>query len=107
VPAVTELTPEQFKTQVEEAHGPVLVEFYADWCPDCQAAGPVYEALAAEMSGEAGFVRINVQEHPGIAQEYGVKHIPHFILFENGGRIREAVEIKNREDMLRLLNGES
>lgn len=103
--AVMDLTSEQFDEQVLGVQGRVMVEFYADWCPDCRAVGPVYEDVSKEMSGEARFARINIQEHADRAQEYGVKHIPHFILFEDGGKIREAVEIKSREDILRLLRG--
>ncbi len=104
---VENLTSDSFDAKVKNSQGLVFVEFYADWCPDCGAAGPVYESFSQEFSGKAGFMRIDTHEYPDKAQEYGVRHIPHFILFENGTKVREAVEITSREALVKLLTGEN
>lgn len=63
---------------------PVLVEFYADWCGPCKSVGPSVEKLAVELEGRAKVIRFNVDQHPDLAQKYGVQGIPCFIAFKNG-----------------------
>jgi thioredoxin 1 len=99
-----DLTADSFKTEVA-SKGRVLVEFYGDWCRDCQAVAPVLREIAEEISDTIKVARIDVQAHPDKAQEYGVKHIPHFILFEDGAKIREAFEITTREAVESFLEG--
>jgi thioredoxin 1 len=106
MPVVANLTSEQFKLEVEESKGLVLVEFYADWCPDCRAAEPIYIKIAEEMADKARYFKTDIQENTEKAQEYNVKHIPHFILFKDGQKLSEAIEITDREDILKLLTGE-
>jgi thioredoxin 1 len=61
----------------------VVVDFYADWCGPCKVVAPTIEKLADEYSGRARFAKLDVDESPAVAEEYGVASIPTLIIFKN------------------------
>ena len=81
------VTDGDFKSKVLEASGPVLVDFFAEWCGPCHALAPSIEEIAKEMAGKLTVVKLNVDEAPDAASSYGVTSIPTLILFKGG---REA-----------------
>ncbi len=84
-----DLSEARFEAEVLRADRPVVVDFWAPWCRPCKAVEPILEALAGE-SGRVRFVRLNVEEHPGVASRYDVLSLPTAILFE-GGEARQTV----------------
>ena len=85
--AVTETS---FDSEVLESEGPVLVDFWAEWCGPCHAIAPVLDQIAAER-GDLKVVKLNIDEEPAIAQRYGVMSIPTLILFKDGEPAAAAV----------------
>ena len=79
--AVSEAT---FGQEVLSANEPVLVDFWAEWCGPCRAIAPVLEELSSELDGKGKIVKLNVDENPSIAAQYGVRSIPTMILFKGG-----------------------
>ena len=82
----SEFTDSNFQTEVLGSDKPVLVDFWAPWCGPCKMVGPVIEKLSTDLASTVKIGKLNVDDNPGVAQEYGVMSIPTMILFK-GGRV--------------------
>ena len=73
-----------FSTDVLEADKPVVVDFWAEWCGPCKAIGPSLEELSDEMAADVKIVKVNMDENPQLAMQYGVRSIPTLLMFKGG-----------------------
>lgn len=73
-----------FETQVLQASGPVVVDFWAEWCGPCKAMSPLVDELAGEIGDAVKVVKINIDESPNAPTKYGVRGIPTFMIFKDG-----------------------
>jgi thioredoxin 1 len=87
---VREITDETFEAEVLQAGRPVVIDFWAPWCGPCKAVEPILADLAEQHAGAVDFVKLNIDENPGVASRYDVLAIPTAILFE-GGEARGTV----------------
>ena len=78
-----DVTDETFETEVLGAGRPVVVDFWAPWCGPCKAIEPALEELAGE-TGKVGFVKLDIDENPSVADRYGVLSLPTVMLFADG-----------------------
>ena len=73
-----------FESDVLKAEGPVLVDFWAEWCGPCKMIAPTLEELAKDMAGKVIVAKLNIDENPETARRYGVRGIPTMMMFKNG-----------------------
>lgn len=79
----TIINKDTFHSEVIEKKGLVLVDFFADWCGPCRMVSPIIDELSAETP-DVSFVKVNVDNDPDLAREYGVASIPTFFIFKDG-----------------------
>jgi thioredoxin 1 len=87
---LTDVTDATFARDVLASDVPVLVDFWAQWCPPCHRLAPVLADLAAEYAGRARIVKVDADTNPGVVREYGVMAMPTLTVFR-GGRIVSQV----------------
>jgi thioredoxin 1 len=78
------VTDDSFKQDVLEASGPVLVDFWAEWCGPCRMVGPILDDIAKEYAGKLTVAKVNIDENPSTPNEYAVRGIPTMMLFQGG-----------------------
>lgn len=79
-----EKTPKSFEELIQSSEVPVFVDFWAEWCGPCRMVAPAVKQLAEELSGRLTVIKINVDEKPAIAAQYGIQSIPTFVIFYKG-----------------------
>jgi thioredoxin 1 len=82
--ATISVTDESFAADVLGADGPVLVDFWAEWCGPCKMIGPSLEEISDELAGKVTIAKINIDDNPDAPGKYGVRGIPTMILFKDG-----------------------
>jgi len=101
---ITELNEENFQQEVLNSTTPVLVDFWAPWCGPCQRIAPVVEELAAENAGRLKVGKVNVDQSPQLAAEYGVNGIPTLMVFKNGEVIRSLIGLQPKARLQEAIN---
>ena len=92
----------EFQEKVIGASEPVLVDFFATWCGPCRMMAPTIEEVAQEMQGKASVYKIDVDEAPEVAQQFGIMSVPTFIVFENGQPKAKTLGAQPKEGILAL-----
>jgi thioredoxin 1 len=88
---VLALSDDNWRKEVLEADGPVLVDFWADWCAPCRMIGPAIDALATTYAGRAKVGKLNVDESPAVAEAFGVRSIPTLLVFKGGKVVDQQI----------------
>ncbi len=102
--ATTPVTDASFETDVLKATGPVLVDFWAEWCGPCKQIAPALEDIAKEMGGNLTIAKLNIDENPTVPTKYGVRGIPTLMLFKNGQVAATKVGALPKSSILQWIN---
>jgi thioredoxin 1 len=89
--AALAVTDASFKQEVLESNVPVLVDFWAPWCGPCRMVAPVVEEIAQQYEGQVKVVKVNTDENPSVATQYGIRSIPTLMIFKDGERVDMVV----------------
>ncbi len=100
--AVLTVTKENFESEVLQSDKPVLLDFWASWCGPCRMVSPIVDEIAQER-GDIKVGKVNVDEQPGLAQQFGVMSIPMLVVMKNGQITNKTVGAMPKENILALL----
>jgi len=104
--ATKAITDDSFQTDVLDASGPVLVDFWAEWCGPCKMIGPSLEELSEELGEQVTIAKLNIDDNPEAPGKYGVRGIPTMILFKNGQPAATKVGAAPKSQLKGWLEGE-
>lgn len=99
-PAVTDAT---FAAEVLQSDKPVLVDFWAEWCPPCRMMGPIVDEIAAEMAGTLKVVKLDTDANPATSRDYGIVSIPTFNIYQGGELVGSVVGGRPKRDLLKAI----
>ena len=102
---IKSVTDESFEADVLRNPKPVIVAYWAQWCPPCRMLGPVLEAIAGEHADQIDVVKLNTDENPQTMQKYGILAVPTMQAFSGGEVVRQVIGAKSKSALLREFAG--
>ena len=98
--AVTDLS---FETEVLKSDKPVLVDFWAPWCGPCRMVAPVVDEIAKDFEGKLKVLKLNTDENPNVASQYGIRSIPTLMMFKGGDKVDTVVGAVNKDTLANVI----
>jgi thioredoxin 1 len=103
--STVKVTDANFDSEVVGSSGPVVVDFWAEWCGPCKMVAPALEEIAKEMQGKVTIAKLNVDENPGVAGTYGIRSIPTLMLFKDGKMASSKVGAVPKSELKKWIAG--
>lgn len=101
---IIQLSDDSFEADVINAAGPVLVDFWAEWCGPCKMIAPILEEVAGEFDGKLTVAKLNVDENNETPPKYGIRGIPTLLLFKDGNVAATKVGALSKTQLAEFLN---
>jgi len=94
---------DDFEEKILKSTKPSLVDFWAEWCMPCKKIEPLLDQLSEEFKDKINFFKVNVDENPSLAAEYGIRGIPALFLFKNGEIVEKIIGVVGKKEILKKL----
>ncbi len=101
---IVDVTDSNFEAEVLQAEQPVIVDFWAEWCAPCRAIAPIIKELAGEYDGKAKMVKLNVDDSPKTAGNYGIRSIPSVLAFKNGEVVEQLMGARPKSAFVEMID---
>lgn len=102
---ILKLSDADFEEKALKAEGPVLVDYWAEWCGPCKMIAPILEDVAKDFQGQLTVAKLNIDDNPNTPQRYGVRGIPTLMLFKNGQVVATKVGALSKSQLTAFING--
>ncbi|GAB1819857.1 thioredoxin [Herbidospora sp. RD11066] len=102
---VKNVTAADFTAEVLQSDKPVIVDFWAEWCGPCRQVAPILQEIANEHADKLTVVKLNIDENPDIARDYGILQIPTMNVYKGGEVVKQIIGAKPKAMLLRELDG--
>ena len=98
------VTDQSFESDVLNSTDPVVVDFWAEWCGPCRMIAPALEEISNEMAGKVKIVKLNVDENPRVAAQFGIRSIPTLMIFKGGQLAAQKVGAASKGDLSKWIS---
>lgn len=101
---ITNISMENFDTEILSYNGAVMVDFWAEWCGPCKALSPTIDAISQELPVGLKVCKVNVDENQALAQQFRVMSIPTVVFFKNGEAVNRFVGVREKNEYIDIMN---
>jgi thioredoxin 1 len=97
------VTDASWTSDVLQSDKPVLVDFWAEWCAPCRKIAPMLDEIATEMDGQVQIVKLNIDENPNVARDYGIMSIPTLTVFKGGEPVQSVLGVQPKGSIVKMI----
>ena len=102
--SIKHITKQNFKEEVLEKEGTVLLDFWATWCGPCRMLSPIVDQVAQEVENKATVAKVNIDGQPELAEALGIMSIPTLMVFKDGKNVDKSVGVRSKKAILNMID---